>query len=107
MLSLNAPVNPRNNDNLVPAQLARMNGFMECAEILEKYKYPTPKTQRSDWYHGTLGRQEAETIIKEYSDKSGTYLVRFSERNKEDVLTLFHEEAFYNYIIHKHDEVRY
>lgn len=34
LLSLNAPVNPRNNQNLVPAQLARANNFIECAEIL-------------------------------------------------------------------------
>lgn len=37
LLSLNAPVNPRNNENLVPAQLARANNFVECAEILGKY----------------------------------------------------------------------
>lgn len=38
LLSLNAPVNPRNNDNLVPAQLARANNFIECAEILGEYR---------------------------------------------------------------------
>lgn len=37
LLSLNAPANPRNNENLVPAQLARENNFIECAEILGRY----------------------------------------------------------------------
>lgn len=37
LLSLNAPANPRNNENLVPAQLARANNFIECAEILGEY----------------------------------------------------------------------
>ncbi|KAJ8976560.1 hypothetical protein NQ317_014213 [Molorchus minor] len=40
LLSLNAPVRPRNKDNHVPSQLARMNNHIECAEILEEYKCP-------------------------------------------------------------------
>lgn len=34
LLSLNAPVNPRNKDNQTPSQLARINGFLDCADIL-------------------------------------------------------------------------
>nr|XP_023011700.1 tyrosine-protein kinase shark [Leptinotarsa decemlineata] len=99
LLSLNAPARPRNKNNLIPAQLARMNKHLDCADILDKYKYTT-KTSKSEWYHGTLDRHEAETIIKQHNTKNGAYLVRFSERNKEYVLTLFYEDIFYNYIIH-------
>lgn len=51
------------------------------------------------WYHGTLGRHEAETQIRKYSNENGTFLVRWSERNNANVLTLFNENIFFNYII--------
>ncbi|XP_018576100.1 tyrosine-protein kinase shark isoform X2 [Anoplophora glabripennis] len=103
LLSLNAPVRPRNKDNQTPAQLARLKNHIECAEILENYKSPTTKTKRTEWYHGTLDRQEAESIIKKCSTQSGTYLIRFSDRNGEHVLTLLYEDGFYNYIIRNKD----
>lgn len=34
LLSLNAPVNPRNGSGLVPSQIARNNSHIDCAEIL-------------------------------------------------------------------------
>lgn len=36
LLSLNAPARPRNKDKLTPAQLARINGYDDCAEMLGK-----------------------------------------------------------------------
>lgn len=36
LLSLNAPANPRNTSGMVPSQIARTNGHIECAEILGK-----------------------------------------------------------------------
>lgn len=56
LLTLNAPIRPRNKDNLVPTQLARRNNHPDCVEILEKYKCPVPKSNRNEWYHGTLDR---------------------------------------------------
>nr|CAH7742179.1 unnamed protein product [Callosobruchus chinensis] len=99
LICLSAPTRPRNKDDATPAQLARINNHIECAEILENYKHRVTRTEKSKWYHGTLGRQEAETMIKEYATKNGTFLVRFSERNKENVLTLYYEDYFYHYII--------
>lgn len=101
LLSLNAPVHPRDKDNKLPSHLARKNNFIECAEILENYRSPSPRTNRSQWYHGTLNRHEAETIIKQFCMKDGSFLVRWSDRNKEAVLTLMTESLFYNYIIRK------
>lgn len=99
LLSLNAPVNPRNGSGLVPSQIARNNSHIDCAEILENYKCPTPKTCASQWYHGTLGRREAEELIRNYSTKDGTFLIRSSNRNKGDVLTLLNGNVFFNFII--------
>lgn len=100
LLSLNAPVNPRTNTNKLPIDLARIKGHIECAEILENYKVPIPKTHRSEWYHGTLDRNEAEKTIKTYNCNTGTFLVRYSDRNGgSTVLTLLSEDSFFNYII--------
>lgn len=66
----------------------------------ENYQY-VATTDKSLWYHGTLGRREAETLIRQFSTKNGTFLVRFSDRNKEDVLTLIHENCVYNYMIRR------
>lgn len=99
LLSLNAPANPRNKNNLLPSQLARANNHVDCAEVLENYKSPPPKTNRNLWYHGTLNRSEAESKIRKYSDSNGTFLVRWSDRNKAIVLTLYNDKGFFNYII--------
>ena len=70
--------------------------------ILEKYKSPKPKTSRDKWFHGTLDRHEAEKIIRKCSNLNGTYLVRYSDRNKgSTVLTVLNENVLYNYIIRK------
>lgn len=47
----------------------------------ENYKCPMPKTQKKDWYHGTLDRNEAVNMLKEQGNKDGTFLVRYSDRN--------------------------
>ncbi|KAL3289653.1 hypothetical protein HHI36_023062 [Cryptolaemus montrouzieri] len=101
LLSLNAPVNPRNRTGLIPSQIARSCGFIECADILEKYQCPMPKTYENQWYHGTLGRKEAQEIIKDYSTKNGTFLIRWSNRNKRAVLTLLNDNTFFNFIINR------
>lgn len=101
LLSLNAPVYPRTKEGLVPSQLARNNGHVECVAILENYQTPVPKTYKHEWYHGTLGRKEAEEIIRDSSLNNGTFLVRWSNRNNGAVLTLFYENIFYNFIIRR------
>ncbi|XP_021915716.1 tyrosine-protein kinase shark isoform X1 [Zootermopsis nevadensis] len=81
LLSLNAPVNPRTIANDTPVDLAMRNGHQDCARILRNYKCPVPKTQKKDWYHGTLDRNEALNMLKEWGSKDGTFLVRYSDRN--------------------------
>lgn len=36
LLSLNAPVNPRTNNNNLPSDLARINGYLDSVQILGK-----------------------------------------------------------------------
>lgn len=106
LLSLNAPANPRNSEGQVPSELARAAGHDDCAIMLEEYQCPTPKTHRGLWYHGTLDRQEAEQLIRDYDSQgvgTGTFLVRFSDRRNatggNNVLTLYADCATYHYII--------
>lgn len=73
--------------------------FQDFFGFPENYKCPTPKTYANQWYHGTLGRREAEDIIRDYSTKNGTFLIRWSNRNKGQVLTVLNDNVFFNFII--------
>nr|CAD7588126.1 unnamed protein product [Timema genevievae] len=100
LLSLNAPVNPRTSSNETPADLAQQNGHLDCAHILRNYMCPAPKTHKNDWYHGTLGRNEALCLLKEHGNKDGTFLVRYSDRNGGVyVLTTIHGGQPYHFQI--------
>ncbi|XP_065166490.1 tyrosine-protein kinase Shark-like [Atheta coriaria] len=105
LLSLNAPVRPRTKNNELPIDLARTNGHFDCVAILEEYTAPKTKTNMSQWYHGTLNRQEADAYIREYQldIQNGTFLVRYSTRNKELVLTMYNEGIIFNFIIRNKD----
>ncbi|CAH0562157.1 unnamed protein product [Brassicogethes aeneus] len=99
LLSLNVPVRPRNSQQKTPADLARENGHLECALMLENCQPRLPKSLKKDWYHGTLSRKEAEDMIRSHCYETGTYLVRYSDRNASKVLTLLCDGNFFNYII--------
>ncbi|XP_067008964.1 tyrosine-protein kinase Shark [Anabrus simplex] len=100
LLSLNAPVNPRTLANDTPADLARRNNHLDCAKILRNYQCPAPKTFKKDWYHGTLDRTEAITMLKEHGNKDGSFLVRYSDRNGGMyVLTTIHADQPYHFQI--------
>ena len=61
----------------------------------------SPKTTKSEWYHGTLGRVGAVEILKRLSGNSdGSFLVRFSERTGL-VLTMLYLEQDYHFPIQK------
>lgn len=78
--------------------------------FLENYQPEPPKTSKSQWYHGTLSRDEAVKTLEEYckqnnlKDKSadGVFLVRYSERHSRAyVLTMLSENTPYNFIVRK------
>lgn len=39
LLCLNAPAKARNKNKLLPSQLARANGYIECAQILGRRRF--------------------------------------------------------------------
>lgn len=102
LLSLNAPVRPRTIDNETPAELARKSGHLEVERLLKNYKSARARSQRKDWYHGTLGRAEALAILKQQEKKDGAFLVRLSESNKDGyVLTMMSVEQPYHFQIQR------
>ncbi|KAI8438748.1 hypothetical protein MSG28_011153 [Choristoneura fumiferana] len=89
LLKLKAPAHPRTVAQDTPADLAKHHGHTECYELLKNYTPEQPQTTKSDWYHGTLNRDEAVKILESYckqhnlQDKAsdGVFLVRYSERH--------------------------
>ncbi|KAK6619535.1 hypothetical protein RUM43_012292 [Polyplax serrata] len=81
LLGLNAPAHPRTQDGETPLMLAQRKGFQDCVEILRNFKAPKPVLAKYNWYHGTLDRKEAVELLKEYGNKEGSYLVRYSHKN--------------------------
>ncbi|XP_065202504.1 tyrosine-protein kinase Shark-like [Planococcus citri] len=107
LLSLNAPLRPRTNFNEIPADLARRNGHNECFDLLQHFTAPTPRTRKSDWYHGTLGRTQAIETLKNFiGNPDGSFLVRYSGHSGY-VLTMLYLEQPYNFQIHMQDHYYY
>ncbi|KAL0901330.1 hypothetical protein ABMA27_006613 [Loxostege sticticalis] len=110
LLKLKAPAHPRTLAKDTPADLAKHYGHTECYQLLKNHKPEPSSTSKSQWYHGTLNRDEAVRILEEYCkqrslrDKAtdGVFLVRYSERHTGAyVLTMLSENTPYNFIIRK------
>ncbi|KAH0564657.1 tyrosine-protein kinase Shark isoform X2 [Cotesia glomerata] len=102
MLSMNVPVHPRTVADDTPADLARRNGHYKCVELLCNYDTPAAREKRSDWYHGTLSRPEAVSLLYENGNKDGAFLVRFSDRSVGTyVLTVMYHNQVFHYQIQK------
>ncbi|XP_063548484.1 tyrosine-protein kinase Shark [Cydia strobilella] len=111
LLKLKAPANPRTLQQEAPADLAKHHGHTECYQLLKNYKPEPPQTSKSQWYHGTLSRDEAVQTLEQYCkqnnlvDKAtdGVFLVRYSERHSSAtcVLTMLSENTPYHFIIRK------
>ena len=102
MMAMSVTPLSRTKEDQTPADLARKNGFYQCARrlgilnyvifhvdeflklhcfITESYKPPFPFTRKEDWYHGPISRQETERRLKEGSAKyneDNFFLVRRS-----------------------------
>lgn len=61
---------------------------------------PLPTTCKQDWYHGTLDRNEALTLLKKAGDHDGGFLVRYSDRNVY-VLTMIYAQQPYHFQIQR------
>ncbi|XP_031636726.1 tyrosine-protein kinase Shark isoform X2 [Contarinia nasturtii] len=115
LLGCGVPHLPRSIEFETPAQLARSNGHIATAEYLEHFTPPQPTTQRSKWYHGTLSRDESSRILRlharenhENEDASGTFLIRYSQRENTHILGLLGEgNELRNYVIQRNQNYYY
>lgn len=110
LLKLKAPANPRSFAKETPADLAKHHGHNDCYDFLVNHKPDPPITSKSEWYHGTLSREEAVGILEQHcrtnqltgQATNGIYLVRYSERHSGAyVLTMLCQNTPYNFIIQK------
>jgi tyrosine-protein kinase len=125
---------PRTVEGLLPSDFARDSNHIAVQSYLENY-VPQINTFSHKWHHGTLGREDARTLLlekrnelyeeyakdesayvndsKEINDLiSGLFLVRSSERNRGlDVITMLHDDDEFknirNYVIHKFNKFLY
>lgn len=87
LLSMNAAVMPRTVSGELPIDFAKENGHTEIMNYLGKsfyclhhflvlllcflstdsYKTPPANTHKDQWYHGTLQRDDAIILLKEYA----------------------------------------
>ncbi|KAM3967419.1 SH2 ankyrin repeat kinase [Aphomia sociella] len=113
LLKYKAPAHPRTIAQDTPAKLAKHHGHMDCYELLNNHKPEPPKTSKSQWYHGTLNRDEAVQALQQHAAAAtgptdGSFLVRYSERHTGAyVLTMLSEKTPYNFIIRKENEWLY
>ena len=129
LLAVKAPLLPRTSLGEFPIDLAKEANHKDVESFLEAYKLGPANTFRSQWYHGTLTREEAVEVLKKYAenmrknnstqrsmeytnnalnsredvyDTSGCFLVRFSERKNGGsgyVLTLLFDDVAKHFII--------
>lgn len=68
LLLANAPLLPRTAMGEFPIDLAKEYQHQDVVSFLESYKLPAAKSCRSQWYHGTLRREEAVELLQEYAN---------------------------------------
>lgn len=125
LLTNKAPHLPRTTCGLFPKDFAQRDSGV--VELLSEFK-PLISTYRSKWDHGTLDRKEAFRLLFEKREElyeklkeeyplgenpyvntskekdeliSGLFLVRLSERNNGNVITMLHNDEIKNYRIEK------
>ncbi|KAI8122408.1 Tyrosine-protein kinase shark [Lucilia cuprina] len=122
LLAVKAPLLPRTSMGEFPIDLAKEANHTAVVSFLEAYKLGPANAFKSQWYHGTLTRDEAVNVLKSFAsnmqrekldsstvstlneniDTSGCFLVRFSERKNVGsgyVLTLLFDNVAKNFII--------
>lgn len=125
-MAAKAALLPRTSLGEFPIDLAKEGNHKDVESFLESYKISPATTFKSQWYHGTLTREEAVEVLKKYvedmhknnffqnsfeyasnsgennCDTSGCFLVRVSERKSAGsgyVLTLLFDNVAKNFII--------
>lgn len=112
LLAHGAPLRPRSSYGELPIDFAREGAHHDVAAYLESYKELEPSTYSYQWYHGTMNRIESKKILEQYAaaqlkkdanfDTSGVFLVRFSAKSSDYVLTMLVEDQTKHFIIQKY-----
>uniref|UniRef100_A0A1L8DKX5 Tyrosine-protein kinase n=1 Tax=Nyssomyia neivai TaxID=330878 RepID=A0A1L8DKX5_9DIPT len=128
LLAAHAPLRPRSSSGELPIDFAQEKGHTHIVDFFTNYREPTPTTFSYQWYHGTLDRVEAVTLIQEYAKSllqakqtdtdgidnnansesnhsditDGIYLLRYTAKNKgSQVLTLLFDNQPMHFMIQK------
>lgn len=116
LLALGAPLLPRSTYGELPIDFAREGAHQDVITYLDGYKSPEPTSYKYQWYHGTLDRHESNKVLKQHAAamesasqangkeccSSGIFLVRFSSKSGDFVLTLLAESQTKHFIIKKY-----
>lgn len=113
LLALGAPLRPRSTFGVLPIDFARDGDHQDVIAYLDSYTEPEPPTFKYQWYHGTLDRHESNRVLKQYAAAqlskdelfvaSGLFLVRFSSKSSDFVLTLLaDDQTTKHFIIQKY-----
>lgn len=124
----------RTKEDETPADLARKNGFYQCARRLgfdsftspscdsrvrtcrpllftESYKPPFPFTRKEEWYHGTISRKETERRLREGSANytEGTFFLvrRSSSKPGFYALSMLYSQRVFHFEICKRGQYYY
>ena len=60
---------------------------------------------KTDWFHGEMGREESESLLKEHGFEEGLFLVRESSTSLGDfVLSVVHDNDVIHYQIRRRQD---
>ena len=82
-----SPVRPQTDRaGELPSDLARANGHIRLAEMLESWTEDPAQSSSFDWLHGMMGRTEAIDALSNAENKSA-FLIRNSNNPRHTQLT--------------------
>jgi tyrosine-protein kinase len=111
LIFLNAPIQPRTQEDDFPRDLAHRYGKKNVVELLDYAltNYPLPRTNSNDWLHKRCDRQRAVLTLREKGGQDGHFLVRpHSTKPNHYALTAMYQNNPYHFeIICRNDRVFY
>ena len=105
LLALHAPLRPRTDREETPLALAERHS--DVVHLLENYKCPRERSTRADWFHESLDRGGAISLLERFGGGDGLFLVRRSSQKHRSsttfVLSMAWKGTSFNYEIQNRD----
>ncbi|CAD5122083.1 DgyrCDS10534 [Dimorphilus gyrociliatus] len=76
LIKNNAPPWVFNVRKEIPSAVAERAGHQECAKYIENVQLPPASSQRDNWFHHNLTRQQCEEFFTKYDFEDGLFLIR-------------------------------